>query len=68
MTIEDRVAELTGQDVEWCAAIIRAHQDRYPGGWQDWKIEDRAKTMAAIIRRAIAAGEQSPERIVLYFG
>lgn len=53
---------------DFVEACIRHHQDQYPGSWQEWNIDKKAKDMASMVRQAIKAKEFYPARAVLYFG
>jgi hypothetical protein len=57
------VAAETGDDPDKVEAVVRAHQNNYPGSWRDWEMAEKVPSMVKLMRTARDAKETSPERI-----
>lgn len=60
------VSKITGDDADHVEAVVREHQNKYPGSWQEWNLEAKTATVSKIMQKAQKMREGAPARIVQY--
>ena len=63
-TLAQAVCQTTGDDIETVNLVIHAHQQAYPGSWQEWELAPKTAQMVRLMNAAWKANETAPERIV----
>jgi hypothetical protein len=66
-TLAKEVSTQTGSNLGLIEAVIRVHQDRFPGSWQEWTVKGKTLVIAKIMLDARKNRESAPERMVPNF-
>ena len=53
-------------NMQFVEALIAAHQQQYPGSWQEWTVAEKAPEFIAGIKKAIHDKETSPARVLQF--